>query len=105
MTNRRKVTVTVHTWEEGFNCHPFEFINQLAALLDSIPEQHRNTAEFEFDRYGGDYNYSAGELNLSYSRMETDEELEKRWEWERASKTEAANRERAIYEQLKQKFG
>jgi hypothetical protein len=87
-----------------------DFVEQMTAILNAIPAEHREKAVFEVDveddYYGGSSSVST---NVYYDRKETDEEVAKREADAQRSAEEARRhnelRERQIYEQLKRKFG
>jgi hypothetical protein len=86
-----------------------DFIKEMTALLNSIPEEHRDDAMFDLDvdddYYGGS---STVTTTVYYDRLETDAEVTEREAAARRSAEESRRyneqRERQIYEQLKAKF-
>jgi len=100
-----QVTITVKDWDDDFNAHLSDFIEELQALLASIPEQYRENASIDFDRRGDDYDYPRGELTVQYSRPKTADELRRERECAAANLRDNEAQERRQYEALKAKFG
>lgn len=78
---RQLVSVEVASWSKyDLPKNAANLLQFMQAELQKVPEQYRHTAEFEeFDASYGDESFSA-RLFLSYSRLETEEELADRLE-------------------------
>ena len=78
---RQMVSVEVASWSKyDLPKNAANLIQFMQAELKRVPEQYRHAAEFEeFDASYGDESFNS-RLFLSYSRIETEEELEDRLE-------------------------
>ena len=101
-----EVTVDVAIYDEGFNMPLAEFISELQAHLDSVPEDMRKLVTIDVYLHGSFDD--AGQIEISYTRPKSPEELE----IEKARAVAAEKRhiqekeeaERKAYEYLKAKF-
>lgn len=88
-------------WEYGGHEEPLiAFIARLQAILDAIPEEFREAAMFIFEGGGDD----SGNIQVRHERFETSEEAEANRRWHEQHEAECAAQEKALYENLKQKF-
>lgn len=78
---RQMVSVEVASWSKyDLPKNASSLLQFMQAELERVPEQYRHAAEFEeFDTSYGDESFNA-RLFLSYSRLETEEELAGRLE-------------------------
>ncbi|SDT97817.1 phage tail tip fiber protein [Pseudomonas yamanorum] len=78
---RQMVSVEVASWSKwDLPKNAANLLQFMQAELERVPEQYRHAAEFEeFDASYGDESFNA-RLFLSYSRLETEEELAQRLE-------------------------
>ncbi|WP_233100792.1 phage tail tip fiber protein [Pseudomonas sp. MF6768] len=78
---RQTVSVEVASWSKyDLPKNAANLLQFMQAELERVPEQYRHAAEFEeFDASYGDDSFSA-RLFLSYSRLETEQELAERLE-------------------------
>lgn len=79
------------------------FVKWVSEALESIPHEHRNSAEIDFFART-DYESAHVEITVDYSRPETDEEFEARYQSvaRRAAQKEMA--ERKLLGELLQKY-
>ncbi|WP_158497573.1 DUF1983 domain-containing protein [Pseudomonas lactis] len=79
--DRQMVSVEVASWSKyDLPKNAANLLQFMQAELDRVPEQYRHAAEFEeFDASYGDESFNV-RLFLSYSRLETEEELVQRLE-------------------------
>ncbi|HJH22245.1 MAG TPA: hypothetical protein K8W20_26535 [Pseudomonas lactis] len=79
--DRQTVSVEVASWSKyDLPKNAANLLQFMEAELQKVPEEYRHTAEFEeFDASFGDESFNA-RLFLSYSRLETEEELAERLE-------------------------
>lgn len=84
-----------------------EFIAWLEALISSVPEEDRSAIEIEFDD-DGDYDSPSPQLRITYSRLETDAEMNERLDEDAERRAQQARaleaKDRAEYARLKVKF-
>lgn len=78
-----------------------DFISMLCAMRDKIPAECRASAVVALDSHGE----GSGELNLSFDRLQTAEEVAACVARARAYAEGQINNERAAFERLKIKFG
>ena len=104
MSERKNVTIEVHSWDESFAVSASDFLTQVAGLIEIVPIEYRAEIVFEFDRRGSDYDSSYGELSMHYTRPETDDEIRSREQSHEQYQAREHARERATYEALKRKF-
>lgn len=85
---RQMVSVEVASWSKyDLPKNAANLLQFMQAELERVPEQYRHAAEFEeFDTSYDDESFNA-RLFLSYSRLETEEELSQRLEKAKASGT------------------
>lgn len=102
---RMKINVGLRSWDDSFGAPLASFIEELTVLLDSAPPEHRRDVQIEFDRYGGGYETTHGELSVGYQRLETNKEMQERSYAAENQKRYREEHERATYEALKAKFG
>lgn len=79
-------------------------IGWLAGLLESIPPEYRDSARVEVDSVGGYEGEHHSEFRVYYRRPETDVEMAKRLHAELREQSAREARERAIFENLRQKY-
>jgi hypothetical protein len=103
--DKQKVRVCVRDWDDDFTSPLAEFIAELSKLLASIPEEFRDRAVLNFERYAGDYESSRGQMDVSYERLETDEEVARRKAMADASARDQAQRELRELARLAAKYG
>ncbi|MCJ7957251.1 MAG: DUF1983 domain-containing protein [Pseudomonas sp.] len=86
--DRQMVSVEVASWSKyDLPKNAANLLQFMQAELERVPEQYRHAAEFEeFDASYGDESFNA-RLFLSYSRLETEEELAQRLEKAKAGGT------------------
>ena len=112
MTEKRQnITIMVHggAWWDFMPYWPsttqvFDFVDWLNGVVEKIPEEYRANAEIEIDSIGGYEGEHHAEVNISYERPETDEEMATRLDNERRQRINSEAREREEYERLKLKF-
>jgi hypothetical protein len=112
MSERQSVLVRVFEGDKYANEWPpeklVEAVAWLADKLEGIPEQYRSEATFEISSSCSYEDSSYAEIEISYWRPETDEEMEarlsakRRREEDQRQRKEAADR--ALYEELRQKY-
>ena len=87
--------------------NPVAFMEWLRARINEIPPECLSSALIEFDT-DGDYDSPSPELEISYSRFETDAEMAEREAQEAADLAErqqyAEKRERQTLADLKRKY-
>lgn len=85
---RQMVSVEVASWSKyDLPKNAANLLQLMQAELERVPEQYRHAAEFEeFDASYGDESFNS-RLFLSYSRLETEEELADRLEKAKAAGT------------------
>lgn len=85
---RQTVSVEVASWSKyDLPKNPANLLQFMQAELERVPEEYRHAAEFEeFDASYGDDSFGA-RLFLSYSRLESEEELSDRLEKAKAGGT------------------
>lgn len=105
-TKREIIETVVHTREYDGEWPPTEataFLGWLSAKLAVIPEDRRYTARVELGVME-DYDCFRPSIDISFSRLETDAEVESRIAAEQAEKRNREARERAEFERLRAKF-
>ena len=80
-----------------------EFIAWFVGKVETIPEEHRATATIELTS-ASSYDCSFANVEISYSRPETDEEEERREEQERRIRMNQKDRELQQLATLKAKY-
>ncbi len=86
------------TYDDEYEESLTSVIDTLEAALQSIPEQHRETARLKI---GGECVMSV----VQWERPETDDEMAARKAWLKGLHDKGADAERQTYERLKLKFG
>lgn len=104
MTDRQTRTIYIHEWDESFDVPVQDFVAQVQDLISTVLEEFRKDIVLEFDRYGGDHDYSRGEMSLHYTRPETDAEYEARKKQEAYSRKDREDQERRQLAALKAKY-
>lgn len=105
MDGENQVIVTLKDWDDDFCVSIRDFIEELEALLENVPEPYKSAASIAFDRTGNDYDYSRGELTAQFGRPKTEEEIASEKRYAETSARERERRERDEFERLKAKFG
>lgn len=102
---RRMVRETVDASDVSTSGSLGSFIEELASILEGVPEEHRGLCEFDIS---SEWDGTRVDFEISYLRNETDSEVRKRLEAtalsEAASKIRQEAMERAQYEALKRKY-
>jgi hypothetical protein len=105
-------TLEFTVWDSGADEmpeHPGELAAWLLTKLELIPAEFRETAAFNDECHGdGDYGYDH-ERSITYTRLETPAEAQKRVtnaaKQNAAERKRAEARERAVLAQLQAKYG
>lgn len=105
---RQGVVVSVHRADDIYDLDErlMDFIKDLSGYLDQVPEEYREGVRICIQT---GYESTAIELEVTYARPETDEEMRSRETAEdlrRQREREWTERnERAVYKHLRAKFG
>lgn len=73
----------------------------LAGKTSLIPVEYMSTARIEFE---GEYDTGCVNIEISYRRLETDEEMQRRLAWEERCRREKEADDRAILARLKAQY-
>lgn len=81
-----------------------DFIEFLQETLESIPPEYRSNAEIDIDSVGGWEGEHHSELTITYSRPETDAEMQERLASYERERLQRENNERGALAALKAKY-
>jgi hypothetical protein len=99
--NRKTLQIVLYQLDEDEVC-------DLNDILEAVPPDLRDRVEVALEMKG-DHDFWGATVKVYYTREETDAEVQQREREERERKARYAAeewaRERAVYEQLKRKFG
>lgn len=105
---KQNKTITVFDQEQYDGEWPSEnaadFISFFNGKIEEIPAEHRHTAKIEIDSVSGYEGSSYAHIEISYTRLETDEEEQARERQEQARKDSARQRELNELAKLKAKY-
>jgi hypothetical protein len=113
MSERRNVRVTLLAkdvfgsllTEQYGDDKVIDVMAQLQALLEQVPIEYRDQCYIGTESEGGWEGEHHTTVEVYYERPETDAEMQERIAEEQRRQSEAAAQERALYENLKRKFG
>jgi hypothetical protein len=81
------------------------FVDWLKKIQKKIPKQYLDSARFDVDVEIGYEDERIISIVIAYSRLETDKEYQRRKAKEKASVTQQEEKEKKLYEKLKEKYG
>lgn len=110
MSDRRIIRITLMDEYRDLSLSLPDAVEEFTKMLDEVPPEYRKDSRFEIetedDYYGGG---SRVTIRAFYDRPETDEEMAARHAEAEANAVAARRhneaQERAIYEQLRRKYG
>lgn len=101
---RKQVNDELHLYLSDFDGWSWESCREaLLERIDSLPEEHRSGAVFDYEPGGGPYD-DPTRVCFRFKRDETDEEVAGRLQREKYYAQKADAQDREEYERLKAKF-
>jgi hypothetical protein len=109
MSERLTVTITIFASESYENNWPsenlIEFKKWVDALIEQVPAEYRPTASIGIGSVSSYEDSHYGEIEVSYQRPETDEEMQMRHAREQSRAAEQEAKERRALDVLIAKYG